>query len=32
VIWAFEKLGWAHAVRWPKLERIEARRVEKVTA
>jgi len=23
VIWAFEKLGWAHAVRWPTQRRLE---------
>jgi len=27
LIRGFEKLGWAHDVRWPKRERIEARRV-----
>ncbi len=27
VIWAFERLGWAWDVRWPKEKRIEARRV-----
>lgn len=27
VIWAFERLGWAYAVRWPVAERIAARRV-----
>ncbi|SFB21168.1 stearoyl-CoA desaturase (delta-9 desaturase) [Amycolatopsis marina] len=26
VIWAFEKLGWAHNVRWPKPERLAAKR------
>lgn len=26
-IWLFEKLGWARDVRWPKAERIDARRV-----
>jgi stearoyl-CoA desaturase (delta-9 desaturase) len=25
-IWAFEKLGWATEVRWPKVERLNARR------
>jgi stearoyl-CoA desaturase (delta-9 desaturase) len=25
-IWAFEKLGWAYDVRWPRPERIDARR------
>ena len=25
-IWAFEKLGWAYDVRWPRQERVEARR------
>jgi len=25
-IWAFEKLGWAYDVRWPRRERVEARR------
>ena len=28
IIWAFERLGWAYDVRWPKPERIEARRVK----
>jgi stearoyl-CoA desaturase (delta-9 desaturase) len=27
VIWAFEKLGWARDIRWPKPERIAAKRV-----
>nr|WP_235017898.1 acyl-CoA desaturase [Thermomonospora echinospora] len=27
IIWAFEKLGWAHAVRWPNPERLAAKRV-----
>ncbi|PXY23588.1 stearoyl-CoA 9-desaturase [Prauserella coralliicola] len=27
LIWIFEKLGWAHNVRWPKPERIAAKRV-----
>jgi stearoyl-CoA desaturase (delta-9 desaturase) len=27
VIWIFEKLGWAHSVRWPKAERIAAKMV-----
>src|SRR5690606_41772748 len=26
LIWIFEKLGWAHNVRWPKPERIAAKR------
>jgi stearoyl-CoA desaturase (Delta-9 desaturase) len=26
IIWVFEKLGWAHDVRWPDAERIAARR------
>lgn len=26
VIWLFEKLGWAYDVRWPRQERLEARR------
>ena len=26
VIWAFEKLGWAHDVRWPDAERLDAKR------
>jgi stearoyl-CoA desaturase (delta-9 desaturase) len=26
VIWAFEKLGWAHDVRWPDAGRLEAKR------
>ncbi len=30
VIWAFEKLGWASAVRWPKAERLESRALQKV--
>jgi len=25
-IWAFEKLGWAYDVRWPRQERVEAKR------
>jgi stearoyl-CoA desaturase (delta-9 desaturase) len=28
VIWAFERLGWATAVRWPKADRLAARRAE----
>ncbi|HEY6745474.1 MAG TPA: acyl-CoA desaturase, partial [Mycobacteriales bacterium] len=27
LIWAFEKLGWVHDVKWPTAERIAARRV-----
>lgn len=27
MIWLFEKFGWAHDVRWPVPERVEARRV-----
>jgi len=27
VIWAFERLGWAHAVRWPRPERLAAKRL-----
>jgi stearoyl-CoA desaturase (Delta-9 desaturase) len=27
LIWIFEKLGWAYAVRWPQASRIEARRL-----
>jgi stearoyl-CoA desaturase (delta-9 desaturase) len=27
VIWAFERLGWASDVRWPRRERLETRRV-----
>ncbi|PKK15391.1 acyl-CoA desaturase [Thermomonospora sp. CIF 1] len=27
IIWAFEKLGWATAVRWPNQERLAAKRV-----
>ncbi|REE96176.1 acyl-CoA desaturase [Thermomonospora umbrina] len=27
MIWAFEKLGWAHGVRWPNEERLAAKRV-----
>ncbi len=26
VIWAFERLGWAHAVRWPRQSRLDKRR------
>ena len=26
IIWAFEKLGWVHDVRWPRAERLAARR------
>jgi len=26
-IWVFEKLGWAHDIRWPKAERLDAKRV-----
>ncbi|RZS87420.1 stearoyl-CoA desaturase (delta-9 desaturase) [Motilibacter rhizosphaerae] len=26
-IWAFEKLGWAYDVRWPKRERVDAKRI-----
>jgi stearoyl-CoA desaturase (delta-9 desaturase) len=26
-IWVFQKLGWAHDVRWPKIERLNAKRV-----
>ncbi|MDP9101937.1 MAG: acyl-CoA desaturase [Actinomycetota bacterium] len=26
LIWVFEKLGWAHDVRWPRRERLDARR------
>ena len=32
IIWAFERLGWAYDVRWPKPERIEARRVKQEVA
>ncbi|MGW4397912.1 acyl-CoA desaturase [Amycolatopsis nivea] len=28
VIWAFERLGWATDVRWPRAERLAARRVQ----
>lgn len=28
LIWVFEKLGWAHDVRWPVLDRLEAKRVK----
>ncbi|QVQ51400.1 acyl-CoA desaturase [Spiractinospora alimapuensis] len=28
VIWLFEKLNWAHTVRWPNTERLAAKRVE----
>lgn len=31
LIRGFEKLGWAHDVRWPKRERLEARRVAKTS-
>ncbi|MEU6643015.1 acyl-CoA desaturase [Saccharomonospora sp. NPDC046836] len=27
LIWIFEKLGWAHNVRWPKPERLAAKRI-----
>jgi stearoyl-CoA desaturase (delta-9 desaturase) len=27
IIWAFEKLGWASNVRWPKADRLAAKRV-----
>jgi stearoyl-CoA desaturase (delta-9 desaturase) len=27
IIWAFEKFGWAHDVRWPVAKRIDARRL-----
>jgi stearoyl-CoA desaturase (delta-9 desaturase) len=27
LIWAFEKLGWASAVRWPKRERLDGKRL-----
>jgi stearoyl-CoA desaturase (Delta-9 desaturase) len=27
-IWAFEKLGWVHSVRWPVKERLEAKRTD----
>jgi stearoyl-CoA desaturase (delta-9 desaturase) len=30
LIWIFEKLGWATAVRWPRPERLDAKRVEPV--
>ncbi|HEV2088829.1 MAG TPA: acyl-CoA desaturase, partial [Cryptosporangiaceae bacterium] len=26
-IWVFEKLGWAYDVRWPKAQRLDAKRV-----
>jgi stearoyl-CoA desaturase (delta-9 desaturase) len=26
IIWAFEKFGWATDVRWPRVERLDARR------
>lgn len=29
IIWAFEKLGWAHDVRWPNEERLAARRTNR---
>jgi len=31
IIWAFEKLGWVHDVRWPVKERIESKRVAATT-
>jgi stearoyl-CoA desaturase (delta-9 desaturase) len=31
-IWAFEKLGWVEAVRWPVKERIEMKRVQPADA
>jgi stearoyl-CoA desaturase (delta-9 desaturase) len=31
VIWAFEKLGWATSVRWPRSERLSAKRVAGAT-
>jgi stearoyl-CoA desaturase (delta-9 desaturase) len=27
IIWALERLGWAHDVRWPTSKRIDARRL-----
>jgi stearoyl-CoA desaturase (delta-9 desaturase) len=27
LIWIFEKLGWAWDVRWPKLDRLESKRL-----
>lgn len=32
VIWAFERLGWAYDVRWPKADRLAARRLERAAA
>jgi len=32
VIWAFEKLGWVHTVRWPVKERLEQKRVQPAEA
>ncbi len=32
IIWAFEKLGWVKAVRWPVKERVEAKRVSAASA
>ncbi len=32
IIWAFEKLGWVNAVRWPVKERVEAKRVSAASA
>jgi stearoyl-CoA desaturase (delta-9 desaturase) len=31
VIWAFERLGWATEVRWPRAERLAAKRVRSAT-
>ncbi len=31
-IWAFEKLGWAYDVRWPKQSRLDARRAGRTTS
>jgi stearoyl-CoA desaturase (delta-9 desaturase) len=32
IIWAFERLGWAYDVRWPRAERLQTRRVMKEAA
>jgi stearoyl-CoA desaturase (Delta-9 desaturase) len=29
MIWAFERLGWVHSVRWPVTERLEAKRSDR---
>jgi stearoyl-CoA desaturase (delta-9 desaturase) len=32
VIWVFEKLGWAHSVKWPDPVRLAAKRREPAAA